>query len=143
MAIVKADISNLNQIVELSRMWNDDKIPVHADIIERYLTSETVFCAIEDDDVMGVVILQENSDGSQHLARLFIHPDYRDDGIGHEMMETVTKLLDETCTKSFLSLSNTSPAHSLYESFGYVETDTFDAPDEDYIPMIREPNLSL
>ena len=143
MPIVRANISNLDQIIALSEMWNDDATPVHAEIIERYLTSETVFCAIEDEEVLGIAILEENSDNSQHLARLFVHPDYRDDGIGSEMMESVTKLLDETCTKSFLSLSNTHPAYEFYERFGYTETDTFESPSDDYTPMVREPNLSL
>lgn len=143
MPIVRADISNLDQVIALSEMWNDDAMPVHAEIIERYLTSETVFCAIEDENVLGIAMLQENSDGSQHLARLFVHPDYRDAGIGSEMMEAVTKLLDETCTKSFLSLSNNHSAYDFYERFGYAETDTFKSPSEDYIPMVREPNLSL
>lgn len=143
MSIIKADISNLDQIVALSEMWNDDSTPAHAEIMERYITSETVFCAIEDDEILGIVMLEENSDGSQHLARLFVHPDYRNDGIGSEMMESVTTLLDETCTKSFLSVSNTSPSQSLYERFGYTETDTFKAPDKNYVPMVREPSLSF
>ncbi len=143
MPIVRADISNLDQVIALSEMWNDDATPLRAEIIEQYLASEIVFCAIEGEEVLGIIILEENSDGSQHLARLFVHPDYRDDGIGSEMMETVTKLLDETCTKSFLSLSNTHPAYDFYGRFGYTETDTFKPPSEDYIPMVREPNLSL
>lgn len=143
MPIIKADISNLDQIIELSGMWNDNITHTDVGIMETTLESEIVFCAIEDEELIGVAMLEENVDGSQHIARLFVHPDYRDCGIGTEIMEKVTKLLDETCTKSFLSVSSTNPAYDFYERFGYTETDTFKPPNEDYTPMVREPDLSL
>lgn len=143
MPIIKADISQLDQIIELSEMWNGDVMPVDTNIIEEYLTSEIVFCAIEDEKLLGIAMLEENTDGSQHIARLFVHPDYRDCGIGTEIMEEITSLLDETCTKSFLSVSKTNPAYDLYEQFGYKETNAFKPPSKDHVPMAREPDLSL
>ncbi|MGH1378261.1 MAG: GNAT family N-acetyltransferase [Alphaproteobacteria bacterium] len=143
MPIVKAGISQLDQIVELSSMWNGDSTPVDPDIIEKYLTSEIVFCAIDNEELIGVAILEQNMDSSQHIARLFVHPDYREYGVGTELMEEVTRLLDETCTKSFLSVSDRNPAHDFYKRFGYKKTDEFKAPSPDHIPMIREPDLGL
>ena len=86
------------------------------------------------------MILEQNVDESLHVARFFVHPDERDNGLGSEMMDNLVKLLDQTCTQSFLSVSPSNPVVDLYERYGYKETSTFKPPSNNYLAMIRVPN---
>lgn len=140
MTLKKATIADIDKIKELSSLWNDDGIPVDTDILESYLEYEIVFCSVEDDEIIGIMILEKNLDESLHVARFFVHPDERDNGLGSELMDNLVNLLDQTCTQSFLSVSRNNPAVDLYERYGYKETSIFKPPSSNYIAMTRVPN---
>lgn len=139
MEIREASMEDIEQIQELSAHWNGDGQPVDSYILEKYLDSEIVICADDGENIFGVTMLEQNADGSMHIARFFVHPDYRDDGIGSEMMDVVTEYLDDNCTTAFASVALTNPAMNLYERYGFAETNAYKAPYEDQIAMEREP----
>tara|TARA_R110002072_G_scaffold271235_1_gene431204 strand:+ start:447 stop:875 length:429 start_codon:yes stop_codon:yes gene_type:complete len=142
MPIKNATLDDLDEIHDLSVLWDeDDEKGVEFDILEDYIVTEQVLCATSDDDkIVGIIILSENTDSSMHIARFFVHPDYRDEGIGTDMLEQAVSILDESCTSAFASVAETSPALRLYERFNFKKTHKFTPPTEDYIALEREPD---
>ncbi len=98
-----------------------------------------MLCALEDEEIIGLIILQENTDQSIHIARFFVHPDFRDSGVGSEMMEKASALLDEDMTHAFASVASTNPALTLYKRYGFQETHSFKPPSDEYIALERIP----
>ena len=141
MAIKYATIDDLEQIHALSAFWDEvNAEPVDFDVLRGYVELETVICAEDDENIVGITMLEENTDQSIHVARFFVHPDFRDNGIGSEMMDKVTSILDHNCTTAFTSVAMTNPAINLYERYGFIESSSFAPPTDEHIVFAREPS---
>jgi ribosomal protein S18 acetylase RimI-like enzyme len=140
MVIREASIDDIDQIQSLSKHWNDDETEAGYDVLAKYIDNEIVICAEEDGEIFGITMLEENIDGSMHIARLFVHPDYRDEGIGSEMMDMVAGYLDDNCTTAFASVASRNPAISLYKRYNFKETDAYKPPFEHQIAFERIPS---
>ncbi len=140
MPVRLATLDDLDEIQDLSAFWDEQNAePVRAEILADYIENDRVFCVQEEEDILGVTIVSQNADKSVHIARFFVHPDYQGEGLGSEMMTEVTALLDEECTPAFASVAGTNPAMSLYERFGFEETDSFNPPTDEHIALMRAP----
>lgn len=138
--IYHAEHDDIRDIRALSKIWDDAGEGVDTHIIQEYVEMETVLCARdENEDLVGVIIMEENADSSMHISRFFVHPDYQGHGIGSALLDEATDILDQGCKRAFLSVAYTNPAKELYERYDFHRTDSFRPPSDDYAPMMREP----
>ncbi len=138
MAIVKANISHMDQIDELLDVWEneagDDSISYRS--METYINGETVYLHIpEDEDIISGIMVVSDSYKYMDLSYLYVHPDYRGDGVGSELLESLTELLDHKCMNAFLKVADNNEAQFLYERFGFIQSKTLK--EEGFIDMER------
>lgn len=143
MPIYKARNKDINDLIALSEVWDieeENLMPTSPQKLEENINDGMVFLYRQEneDDLLGAMILDETYD-TIFLKTIYVHPEYRSEGIGKEMMESFTDMLNNRSMKAFLEVEEHSPAIQLYESFGFeedIETKVFDG----HIAMSREPD---
>jgi len=122
MIIEKMNASHVPQIAELEKVCFAD--PWSVTSIETELTSRLSlwFVAVEGDTVVGYVGSQTVIDESD-VMNIAVHPDYRRQGIGEALLETLADALREKGSRGLTleaRVSNT-PAVSLYKKAGFLQ----------------------
>lgn len=143
MPIFQATPEHFENILTISEYWDreeDNQNPTDPDKIKSYIDDGMVFLFTEEDDdeILGVMIYSDNYT-YYNLYTLYVQPDYRNQGIGPEMMSHFTKMLDGRAMSAFLEVDAVSPAIDLYERHGFHKADKFDTIPE-HIAMTREPS---
>jgi ribosomal protein S18 acetylase RimI-like enzyme len=70
--------------------------------------------------VVGVVDFALTDDHAE-LARISIHPDHQDSGLGTAALTSLLERADEQDVPVQLEVFDTNPARRLYERLGFVE----------------------
>ena len=139
MPIIKANISYMDQIMELFEVWEDEEADasISLNTIETNINDEMVYINIPDDeDIISGIMILSDSYKYINLSDLYVHPDYRGDGTGSQLLETLTELLDNRCINAFLKVADDNSAQFLYERFGFKQTKIFEQ--ESFIGMERD-----
>ena len=143
MIIEKMNASHVPQIAELEKVCFAD--PWSVTSIETELTSRLSlwFVAMEGDKVVGYVGSQTVIDESD-VMNIAVHPDYRRQGIGEALLETLADALREKGSRGLTleaRVSNT-PAVSLYEKAGFrqvgLRKNYYRNPKEDALILRKE-----
>ena len=119
-----ADFNDIPALHDLSYLWDEDGEPIDEDVLSNYITDGTVYCAEEGDEIAGIMILIENGDRSIQLSRLFVHPYYRQCGIGNQFIEQLKTHMDQASLQTaFVTVSlQNDDALLLYEQRGFCDT---------------------
>ena len=122
MIIEKMNASHVPQIAELEKVCFAD--PWSVTSIETELTSRLSLwlVAMEGDTLVGYVGSQTVIDESD-VMNIAVHPDYRRQGIGEALLETLADALREKGSRGLtleVRVSNT-PAVSLYKKAGFLQ----------------------
>ena len=143
MIIEKMNASHVPQIAELEKVCFAD--PWSVTSIETELTSRLSlwFVAMEGDKVVGYVGSQTVIDESD-VMNIAVHPDFRRQGIGEALLETLADALREKGSRGLTleaRVSNT-PAVSLYEKAGFrqvgLRKNYYRNPKEDALILRKE-----
>lgn len=139
-----ATLRDSRGICALSKEWTEDAEPLERDVIAEYIHDQAAYCIEDEGDVFGVLLLNHNADGSIHIGRLFVHPDYRDEGYGSELMACfIEDNLAQKSTAAYISINEDHPAIPFYRRFGFVETNDYKPPKKGQIAMIRPAEIPL
>ena len=122
MIIERMNAAHVPQIAELEKVCFAD--PWSVTSIETELSSRLSlwFVAMEGDTVVGYVGSQTVIDESD-VMNIAVHPDYRRQGIGEALLETLADALREKGSRGLTleaRVSNT-PAVSLYKKAGFLQ----------------------
>ena len=120
-----AYIDDIQALSDFSCTWDeDDPEPLNDELIANYIADGSLYCAEEDDEIVGAMILIDNGARRVQLSRLFVHEDYRGDGIGSAFMGQLTEHMDRQGLKTaFVTVSlNNDDAMSFYERHGFQDT---------------------
>lgn len=122
MIIERMNATHVPQIAELEKVCFAD--PWSVTSIETELSSRLSlwFVAMEGDTVVGYVGSQTVIDESD-VMNIAVHPDYRRQGIGEALLETLADALREKGSRGLTleaRVSNT-PAVSLYKKAGFLQ----------------------
>ncbi|WP_411965048.1 N-acetyltransferase family protein [Haloferax sp. YSMS24] len=85
-----------------------------------------VLVAERDDAVVGFAHATWSSDEREgYILRLYVHPDYRRQNVGHELLNrTRTELSEEGVTRiNAMVLAENEPGNNFYEQFGFEFVD--------------------
>ena len=143
MIIEKMNASHVPQIAELEKVCFAD--PWSVTSIETELTSRLSlwYVAMEGDKVVGYVGSQTVIDESD-VMNIAVHPDFRRQGIGEALLETLADALREKGSRGLTleaRVSNT-PAVSLYEKAGFrqvgLRKNYYRNPKEDALILRKE-----
>ena len=143
MPIYKASEEDIEDLIALSEVWDAEEenlIPTSPQKLEENISDGMVFLyrAEDEEDLLGAMIIDENPD-TVFLKTIYVHPEHRSEGIGTEMLESFTDMLNNSSMKAFLEVEEHNPAVQLYESFGFKE-DTDAVSIDGHISMSREPD---
>lgn len=129
MKIQRADISDAERILDLQKtsfkseaeLYNNYNIPPLTQTLKEmqddFLYKEFLK-ATEDDKIIGSVRAFEK-DGTCHVGRLMVHPNFQNHGIGTNLMQEMENLFD-TCKRFELFAGSKSKKNiMLYEKLGY------------------------
>ena len=97
---------------------------------ERALQNSLVFGVYEGDRQIGVARVVTDYSIFAYLCDVFIHEDYRADGLGKWLIQTIMDHPDLREMRRWLLVTN--DAHGLYKRFGFIQ---LDAPKRLYILM--------
>lgn len=140
MFIRKADLSDLDAITELDEAFGEELgEPVYSeDQWYNFINGdESVFCCQGDDSIIGILLALENHDGSIQLQKIFVAEEFRDQDVGHYLMDQFLMLQQSRHRSAFLCVAtNNTDAQRFYDGHGFVTTgdDGFD------VQMTREPD---
>ena len=129
MKIQKADVSDAEHILELQKisykseaeLYHDHNMPPMTQTLKEmqddFLYKK--FLKVTDGNkIIGSVRVFEK-DGTCHIGRLMVHPDFQNQGIGTKLMQKIENLFD-TCKRLELFAGNKSKKNiMLYEKLGY------------------------
>ena len=143
MPVYKARPKDIDDLLALAEIWDQEEEnlhPTNPQKLENYIHDNMVYLYREDreDEVLAAMIIDETYD-TINLKTFYVHPDYRSEGIGKNMMDGFTNMLDQGCMKAFLEVEKHNPAISLYKRFGFKEHPNLDTIDG-HIAMSREPD---
>lgn len=129
MEIEKAIISDLGEILALQKLsfrseaelYNNFNIPPMVQTLEEThddFKHQIILKATENGTIIGSVRAVEK-DGTCYLARLMVHPEFQNLGIGRKLLLEVEKIFD-TCKRFELYTGYKSEKNiSLYKKIGY------------------------
>lgn len=96
-----------------------------SDVCESYVRDSDV-CENDANEkqsvILGYVALFQTEQGDE-IRSLFVHPDYRGQGIGKKLFEFILQKSHQQ-TALYVAKSNT-PAKSLYQAYGFITTEEF------------------
>ena len=120
MEYLKMDESHVSAIAELEKMCFNDPWSIHSISSELNNPLSTWLVAVADGVVCGYVGSQSVLDGAD-MMNIAVHPDYRKQGIGYNLVD---KLIDLLKAKDVISLSlevrvSNENAINLYNKLGF------------------------
>ena len=120
MEYLKMDESHVSAIAELEKMCFNDPWSIHSISSELNNPLSTWLVAVADGVVCGYVGSQSVLDGAD-MMNIAVHPDYRKQGIGYNLVD---KLIDLLKAKDVISLSlevrvSNENAINLYNKMGF------------------------
>jgi ribosomal-protein-alanine N-acetyltransferase len=120
MEYLKMDESHVGAIAELEKMCFNDPWSIHSISSELNNPLSTWLVAVEGGVVCGYVGSQSVLDGAD-MMNIAVHPDYRKQGIGYNLVD---KLIDLLKAKDVISLSlevrvSNENAINLYNKMGF------------------------
>lgn len=138
MFIRKAELSDLDAVVALDETFGEENgEPVYSsDQWHNFINGdETVFCCQGDDGIIAVLLAMGNHDESLQLQKIFVLEDYRDEGVGHYLMEQFDELQADSRCVAFLCVSeDNADAQRFYTQHGF----TLASDDGEQVHMSRE-----
>ena len=132
MIIRRNDPRDFRAFAELNIAWikdlhhveeSDQKMYDHPEIYAE--NGNSIFSAIIDDDVAGVVALKQDADGAWELTKMAVDPRFRGQGVGQALMDVVESYaLKELGLEKIYLISNTinAAAIRLYKRCGWQVT---------------------
>lgn len=113
--------------------YNDFELPPlkqSVEDIEKDINSQTVLKALVNEDIIGSVRAFEK-DGTCHIGKLIVNPDYRRQGIARRLMHEIENLFSHSSRLELFTGHLSEPALNLYDSLGYnlfkeIQMDTHD-----------------
>jgi putative acetyltransferase len=86
-----------------------------------------LYIARIDEKLIGCVALQSLADGSCEMKRLYVQPSYRKYGVGKLLVHTILQKATEIgyIKMKLDTLTKLVPAIKLYETFGFVHTNSY------------------
>lgn len=144
MPLLKATQNDFEDIMALAEIWDEEEEnldPTDPQRISDYIQNGMVFLYKdeESEETLGAMIFDENYDYI-NLRTFYVHPDYRSDGLGKQMLERFTNMLDKNALSAFLEVESHNPVVSLYERYGFKENGDIKNLESGHIGMWREPN---
>lgn len=145
MPIRKAHDEDIDALSALVDIWDEEEFEsqdTDLRLIEDYIKDGMVFLYTTEEDedaILGVMVVSDNYD-YMNLQTLYVHPDYRGEGIGSEMMDKFTDFLNSRSLSAFLEVDAQNPAIALYERYGFKEDSRYKMP-EGHIAMTRSMEL--
>ncbi len=137
------DINGIRQVAETS--WDGDypdilsRETIHEGVDEWYSPEQLrdslawahtfILVAEQDDAVIGFVhAVSDRESTTGDILRLYVHPDYRGDGIGRQLFEAVRDKLTNNGVKQLhaMVLAENEVGNEFYRSFGFELDDTED-----------------
>ena len=120
MEYLKMDKTHVGAIAELEKMCFRDPWSINSISSELNNPLSTWLVAVEGGEVVGYVGSQSVLDGAD-MMNIAVHPDYRNQGIGHALIEELIILLQK---KDVISLSlevrvSNESAIGLYHKMGF------------------------
>ena len=99
------------------------------DVEQHYLETGGAFDVLVDDSglIVGTVAVHRTDDSLCELRKMYLHPDFRGNGLGQLMMEhALSRAKELGFERMWLETADSlTEAHGLYQKFGFVP---FDAP---------------
>lgn len=125
MPIRKAKPQDLDLMINIIETWDqeeENEFPTDVNKMIDYITDGGVLLYFneEKEEPIGVMIFSDNSQ-YLNLSTLYVHPDYRSEGIGTKLLNKFVDILNTRCTEAFLEVDANNPAIDLYERFGFKE----------------------
>ena len=129
MKIIRAKINDAEEILNLqklafqsqARIYNDDKLPPliqELDEIKQEFREKIVLKAIINEQIIGSVRAYED-EGTCHIGRLIVHPDFQNQGIGKQLMLAVEDSFEDCARfELFTGYKSVKNIH-LYEKLNY------------------------
>lgn len=147
MPIIQVQNDSLDALSNLIDIWDSEEensSKTDLNKISDYIADGMVYAYSDEDEpeeIIGVMIVSDDYN-SLNLYTLYVHPDYRSDGIGSKLMEKFIDMVDKRSMRAFLEVTEHNPAIDLYERFGFEKDNTIRMP-QGHIAMSRPANLSL
>lgn len=131
--IKKATQADAKEILELQKLayiteakrYNDFSIePLKQTLesMEQDIKNQTVLKAIMDNKIVGSVRAHIKKDNICYIGRLFVHPDYRRNGIGKHLMHNIESKFSKTTCFSLFTGDKSRENINLYMSLDYYPT---------------------
>ncbi len=109
------DVASFNRLRESSGWWALDPAQVEAGLAH----SLRAWCALQGEEIVGIVRLV--GDGAMKIAleELIVHPDHRRQGIAHALMREAMAYIDTLPPRCTINLMAAPGAASFYLEFGF------------------------
>ena len=102
-----------------------------------------VISLTDSDQVVAVCALFHKGKDTYELARMTVHPDYRGQGLAHQLMDVCFQQLKKINAQKVYLISNTQlkAAIKLYKKYGFMTTHLGPHPDYQRADVVMERNL--
>lgn len=142
--------NHLPEFIRLNALWishyfelepSDKVLAKHPEKI--IIDGGYVISLTESDQVIAVCALFNKNDGVYELARMTVHPDFRGQGLAHQLMNTCFDLLRKIKAQKVYLISNTQlkTAIHLYKQYGFITTHQGPHPDYQRADIVMEKQL--
>ena len=130
-SIIQANNQDLPAILALQKLayqsegqrYNDFTLPPLTQTLEEIRAdfAGMVFVkAVQEDRIVGSVRGYE-ADGTCHIGRLIVHPEFQNQGIGTQLMHAIEQHFDDVQRFELFTGHKSEHALHLYHKFGYHE----------------------
>lgn len=92
---------------------------------------------VEDRRIVGSVRARQ-MDGTVHIGRLIVHPEYRNRGYGRKLMEAIERCFSHARFELFTGEHNTENLH-FYQNLGYRPYDVFESDGVRLVLLEKQP----
>lgn len=101
-----------------------------------------LFVAYVDGEAAGCAALRPLGDEAAEMKRLYVRPDYRSLGLGHQLINAITAVARQATfhTLRLDTLPSMTSAQALYRKLGFIETPPYN---DKYLPGTRFFALDL
>jgi N-acetylglutamate synthase-like GNAT family acetyltransferase len=141
---------HLAEFIRLNELWIEDYFELEQ--ADKNLAANPnriikdggfVISLTQDAQVIAVCALFNKGNDVYELARMTVHPDFRNQGLAHQLMETCFKQLKRIKAKKVYLVSNTQlkPAIQLYKKLGFITTHQGPHPDYQRADIVMEKIL--
>lgn len=109
------DVESFNRLRKLAGWMTFDPEQVASGL----RNSLKAWCALRDDEIIGIVRLVGDGTMKIALEELVVHPEHRHCGIGHALMREVMAYIDTLPPRCTINLMAAPGAASFYLEFGF------------------------